>query len=155
MSKSKFMGAITALSMVGTALSAVPAAAHDWRHHQTSDSRYDRNHNGYDDRYERRQERREDRRDARQQQRRMQYYGGNYGYNGYQGQWRTGQRYPNYNQSRYVVNDYRNYGLPAPRHGYRYYRDNNGDVVMAAIATGVIGLIIGGALIGGNHHRGW
>ena len=33
--------------------------------------------------------------------------------------------------------------LPPPRPGYRYYRDDNGDIVMAAIASGVIGLILG------------
>ena len=43
------------------------------------------------------------------------------------------------------MSDYGNYGLPAPRRGYRYYRDNNGDIVMAAIAGGIIGLIIGSA----------
>ena len=45
-----------------------------------------------------------------------------------------------------MVNDYGNYGLPAPRQGYRYYRDNNGDIVMATIAGGIIGLIIGSAI---------
>jgi Ni/Co efflux regulator RcnB len=55
-----------------------------------------------------------------------------------------------------VISDYGYYGLPAPRRGYRYYRDNNGDVVMAAIATGVIGLIIGGALSGNDRYdRGY
>ncbi|MDL2352598.1 MAG: RcnB family protein [Pseudomonadota bacterium] len=72
-----------------------------------------------------------------------QYYGSNYGYNGYDGQWRTGQRYPYYQNRSYMVSDYGSYGLPAPRQGYRYFRDNNGDVIMAAIAGGVIGLIIG------------
>jgi len=81
------------------------------------------------------------------------YYGGNHGYHGYSGRWRTGHRYPYYNQNRYVISDYRAYGLPAPHRGYRYYRDNNGDVVMAAIATGVIGLIIAGALSDHNDHN--
>jgi len=44
------------------------------------------------------------------------------------------------------ISDYGRYGLPAPRRGYRYYRSDNGDIVMAAVASGVIGLIIGGAL---------
>lgn len=73
-------------------------------------------------------------------------YGGNYGYQGYQGRWRTGQRYPYYRDRGYYVSNYSQYGLPAPRRGYRYYRADNGDIVMAAVATGVIGLIIGGAL---------
>lgn len=74
------------------------------------------------------------------------YYGGHYGYNGYRGQWRTGQRYPYWRDNRYVISDYRAYRLPPPRPGYRYYRDDRGDIVMAAIASGAIGLIIGSAL---------
>lgn len=74
------------------------------------------------------------------------YYGGHYGYNGYRGHWRTGERYPYWRENRYVIYDYGAYRLPPPRPGYRYYRDDNGDIVMAAIASGVIGLIIGSAL---------
>lgn len=77
---------------------------------------------------------------------RWHYYGGSYGYRGYRGPWRTGQRFTHYRDRGYWVQDYRAYGLPAPRPGYRYYRDDNGDIVMAAIASGVIGLIIGNAL---------
>lgn len=80
------------------------------------------------------------------------YYGGRYGYNGYGGHWRTGQRYPYWRDNRYIVSDWRAYNLPPPRPGYRYYRDDNGDVVMAAIASGVIGLIIGGALADNDRH---
>ncbi len=86
------------------------------------------------------------------QERQHRFYGGQYGYNGYQGRWRSGQRYPHYNQSRYMIRDYAAYRLPPPRHGYRYYRDDSGDVVMAAIATGVIGMIIAGALDDQNDH---
>lgn len=78
------------------------------------------------------------------------YYGGRYGYNGYHGHWRTGQRYPNWRDNRYVVEDWRAYNLPPPRAGYRYYRDDNGDIVMAAIASGVIGLIVGNAIASNN-----
>jgi Ni/Co efflux regulator RcnB len=74
------------------------------------------------------------------------YYGGHYGYNGYHGRWRTGQRYPHWRDNRYVISDWRAYNLPPPRAGYRYYRDDNGDIVMAAIASGVIGLIAGNAI---------
>jgi Ni/Co efflux regulator RcnB len=84
---------------------------------------------------------------------RFRYYGGQYGYHGYQGRWRSGQRYPHYRDRGYVIEDYRAYNLPPPRRGYRYYRDDNGDVVMAAIASGVIGLIIGGALADQHHDR--
>lgn len=74
------------------------------------------------------------------------------------GYWREGQVYPRYRQSGYYINDYRAYNLAAPRHGYRYYRTDNGDVVMAAIASGVIGAIIGNALSdndrGGHRYYG-
>jgi Ni/Co efflux regulator RcnB len=79
-------------------------------------------------------------------QNRWHNYGGSYGYNGYHGRWRTGQRFNNWNNSRYYVNDWRAYNLPPPRRGYRYYRDDNGDIVMAAIGTGIIGLILGSQL---------
>jgi Ni/Co efflux regulator RcnB len=69
-------------------------------------------------------------------------WGGRNGYDGYQGRWRTGQRFDNWRSRQYYVTDYRSYGLPAPRRGYRYYRDSNGDIVMAAIATGLIASIL-------------
>ena len=77
---------------------------------------------------------------------RHRFYGPGYGYDGYRGAWRAGQRYPYYRSQRYIIRDYGSYGLPPPRRGYRYYRTDDGDVVMAAIATGIIGLIIGQAL---------
>jgi Ni/Co efflux regulator RcnB len=122
-------------AIVGVAPAGV-AAAQPYHH---GDHYQDRNHNGRPDRWDR---------DARRWRERhgYHYWGGNYGYNGYHGRWRTGQRYPNWRNTRYVIHDYRVYNLPPPRPGYRYYRDDNGDVVMAAITSGVIGLIIGGAL---------
>jgi Ni/Co efflux regulator RcnB len=173
MMKSRTLGVLATLGMVGSTLASVPAMAQSrydysrggysgqYYNRDGYDSRYDRDRNGYDDRYDRNRDGYDDRYDRnrngyddryeRQNQRQWRYYGGNYGYNGYNGRWRTGQRYPYYNQGGYILNDYGRYGLPAPRRGYRYYRDNNGDVVMAAIATGVIGLIIGGAL--SDNHR--
>jgi Ni/Co efflux regulator RcnB len=75
---------------------------------------------------------------------------GGYGYgrDAYRGHggWRQGQVYPYYRQRGYVIDDYRRYNLGPPRPGYRYYRSDNGDVVMAAIATGLIGLVVAGAL---------
>ena len=75
-------------------------------------------------------------------QHRWRNWGGRYGYDGYRGRWRTGQRFDNWRDRQYYVTDYRAYGLPAPRRGYRYYRDSNGDIVMAAIATGLIATIL-------------
>jgi Ni/Co efflux regulator RcnB len=62
------------------------------------------------------------------------------------GQWRQGQDYSGYARRDRMISDWRAYNLPAPRAGYGYYRDDNGDVVMAALASGLIGLVIGGAL---------
>lgn len=73
------------------------------------------------------------------------YWGSHPYYDSYGG-WRSGQVYPYYNRSRYVIHDYHRYGLPAPRRGYRYYRDDNGNVVMAAIAGGIIGFVLGNIL---------
>lgn len=80
------------------------------------------------------------------------YRGYGYGYRGHGG-WRQGQVYPyHYRQPGYVIHDWRRYDLGPPRPGYRYYRSDNGDVVMAAIASGLIGLVIGGALSDNDRH---
>ncbi len=64
---------------------------------------------------------------------------------GYQARsWSYGQRMPAHYRSRaYVVNDYNRYGLRAPPRGYQYVRSGN-DVVMTAVATGLITAVIGG-----------
>jgi len=82
-------------------------------------------------------------------------HGHAYGRDGYRGdgRWRQGQVYPHYRQRAYVIDDYRAYHLGPPRPGYRYYRSDNGDVVMAAIASGLIGLVIAGALSDNDHDR--
>ncbi len=165
--KQAFTAGLAAVAAISCALTPVAASAqsryHDSDHDGRSDYREwnrDRDRDGRPDQYDRRDDRRDgyhNRRDRTRNyggDRRWRYYGGTYGYDGYRGSWRTGQRYPFYNNDRYVIRDYRAYDLPPPRRGYRYYRDNNGDVVMAAIAGGVIGLIIGGA-IGNDHNRRW
>jgi Ni/Co efflux regulator RcnB len=45
----------------------------------------------------------------------------------------------------YVI-DYRAYGYAPPPPGYRYYRTNTGEIVLAVIATGLISAIIADAL---------
>lgn len=55
-----------------------------------------------------------------------------------------GQRFEYYGRRDYIVNDYRRYGWAPPRRGYAYYRTDNGDVVLAAIATGIIASVIAG-----------
>jgi hypothetical protein len=43
-----------------------------------------------------------------------------------------------YRGRHYVVSDWRTYRLPPPRPGYHYIRSDNGDFLLAAIATGAI-----------------
>jgi Ni/Co efflux regulator RcnB len=158
-----------AIALIGASLlsGATAASAQDYRYRDRDRDGIPNQYDRYDnrgmrdrdrdgvpnryDRYDNRGMRDRDRdgvpnRYDRYDNRRLQYWGGNYGYNGYRGHWRTGQRYSHYRDRGYYISDYRAYGLPAPRAGYRYYRDDNGDIVMAAIASGIIGLIIGGAL---------
>lgn len=58
--------------------------------------------------------------------------------------WSYGQRMPVVYRTRtYVVNDYGRYGLRAPPSGYQYVRSGN-DVVLTAVATGLITAVIAG-----------
>ncbi len=58
--------------------------------------------------------------------------------------WTYGERMPAYYRTNaYVVHDYHRYGLRAPPHGYHYVRSGN-DVVLAAIAGGLITAVIAG-----------
>ena len=59
--------------------------------------------------------------------------------------WRAGGYYSGYRDRGRMV-DWRAYHLQRPRDGYAYYREDNGDVVMAAIASGLIGMVLGNAL---------
>lgn len=140
-----FSAAMGGLAAIACVITAVPAAAQGRWHDSDRDGRSDRrewnrdrDRDGRPDQW--------DRRDNRRDHYRWKSYGGRYGYNGYRGRWREGQRFTYWNNSRYYVNDWRAYDLPPPRRGYRYYRDDNGDIIMVAIATGVIGLILGSQL---------
>jgi len=133
--------AALAMTFVGTAASAQGYDGYSGRDGGHYSRSYDRDRDGRSDRY--------DRYDNR---------GGRHdSYRGH-GRWRQGQVYPYYRQQGYMISDYRAYNLGPPRHGYRYYRSDNGDVVMAAIASGVIGAIIGSALSdndrGGHRYYG-
>lgn len=79
------------------------------------------------------------------------YRNGDYRRYGYNGRWREGQVYPYYRYRNHMLRDWRAYHLPPPRPGYAYYYDDNGDVVMAALASGIIGLVIGNALANQNN----
>ncbi|MCW6528858.1 MULTISPECIES: RcnB family protein [Sphingomonas] len=137
---SRTLAGLTAMASI---LSTVPATAQGrWDDHDRGRRDDDGRRDWRDQRHDNGRRGWRDDRDGRSQYR-WHNYGGRYGYNGYRGRWRTGQRFTYWNDNRYYVNDWRRYNLPPPRPGYRYYRDDNGDIVMAAIASGVIGLILG------------
>lgn len=143
------IAATLALGSVGMASAAEAQSRGADRHEQRQDRRDDRQ-----DRREDRRDERADRRDQRQDQRawarwqrsERHYSAGRYTPpRGYQTRtWAYGQRMPaNYRSSAYVVRDYNRYGLRQPPHGYQYVRSGN-DVVLAAVATGVITAVIAG-----------
>ena len=153
------IAATLAMGSMGVA-SAAEAQSRGDRYEQRHDRRDDRQDRREDrqerreDRREWRQERREDRREARQDQRayarwqqsQRRYSAGRYyAPRGYQTRaWSYGQRMPSYYRSnQYVVRDYGRYGLRQPPHGYQYVRSGD-DVVMTAIATGLITAVIAG-----------
>jgi Ni/Co efflux regulator RcnB len=90
-------------------------------------------------------------RDGRRQARRD-YRDYDYGYDGYrpgyaqgyqQGyhHWSRGQVLP-YEYRRHPIYNYDDYGWAPPPRGHAYYRTNTGDILLAAIATGIIVSII-------------
>lgn len=53
--------------------------------------------------------------------------------------WRVGSPYRNYYSGPvYVVNDYPRYHLRRPPYGHHWIRDDRGNMLLVAIATGVI-----------------
>jgi hypothetical protein len=70
-------------------------------------------------------------------------YHGMYDQGRHEGWYKRGGRIPpGYRGSRYVVNDWRHYRLNPPPRGYQYIRSDNGDFLLAAVATGAILSII-------------
>ncbi len=106
------------------------------------DDRYERRDDRRDSRYDRRDDRRETRYERRAARR---YDGGRYYHpRGYQARdWRRGERLPAAYRSRAYAVDYRAYRLSAPPRGYEYRRVGD-DVVMTAIATGIIASVMFG-----------
>ncbi|WP_292045327.1 MULTISPECIES: RcnB family protein [unclassified Brevundimonas] len=114
------------------------------------DFRREQRHERRDFRHEQRRERHayreEQRAYARWQQAQRRYHAPRYvPPRGYEVRsWRYGQRMPSYYRTNdYVVRDYGRYGLRAPPHGYQYVRSGN-DVVLAAVAGGLITAVIAG-----------
>ena len=146
------LAATFAVTSLGVA-SAAEAQSRGDRYEQRQDRRDDRR-DDRNDRREWRQDNRNDRREARQDQRaharwvqaQRRYNAGRYqAPRGYQVRsWSYGQRMPSYYRSnQYVVSDYGRYGLRQPPRGYQYVRSGN-DVVMTAIATGLVTAVIAG-----------
>jgi Ni/Co efflux regulator RcnB len=133
---------IAGLAALATLATPMAAAAQSWRGDRDRDGQYERwerradrnRHDGgrYTDR-ERyndwrrgvRDQRRDERRWEREQRREYR-------------RWARGQAIPYEYRSRWYVRDYQRYGYRAPPRGYGYYRTDTGDVVLAALATGVI-----------------
>lgn len=141
------IAATLALGSVGMASAAEaqvrgPAAHQQQRHDDRADRRADRR----DDRADRRDQRQDQRAYARWQRSERHYSAGRYTPpRGYQTRaWAYGQRMPaNYRGSQYVVRNYGAYGLRQPPSGYQYVRSGN-DVVLTAVATGLITAVIAG-----------
>jgi Ni/Co efflux regulator RcnB len=134
MKKKKFTVAALALATVVTAGLPTAAAAQDWRRDRDRDGRYER--------WERREDR-QDRREYRQWSReRDRWERQNDRYERQQRReyrrWARGQTIPHHYRSNWYIRDYQRYGYRAPPRGYGYYRTDSGDVVLAALATGVI-----------------
>jgi Ni/Co efflux regulator RcnB len=147
------IAATLALGSVGIASAAEAQSRGADRYEQRQDRRDDRR----DDRADRRDDRRDDRADRRDQRQDQRAYArwqrSEHRYNagrytpprGHQARaWAYGQRMPaNYRGNQYVVRDYNRYGLRQPPSGYQYVRSGN-DVVLAAVATGLITAVIAG-----------
>lgn len=117
------------LGAVALATLAAPLAAEaqSWRGDRDRDGRYERWERREDrqDRREYRDYRRwEDRRDREQRRYERRYY--------------RGATLPYQYRNNWYIRDYHRYGYRTPPRGYGYYRTDTGDVVLAALATGVI-----------------
>ncbi len=117
---------------LATLAAPVAASAQQWRGgDRDRDGRYERwerrsDHNRWDGgRYTNRERYNDYRRGQRDQYRdARRYY--------------RGATLPYEDRSRWYVRDYGRYGYAPPPRGYGYYRTDTGDVVLAALATGVI-----------------
>lgn len=151
------VAAVIATTSLGLAATTADAQSYNngsrgpARHEQVQDRREHRQ-DARDDRRENRQDARDDRREYRQDQRAYgRYQRAERRYSAGRWQQPQGHRYQVYGYGQrlpsaynaYVVNDYNRYGLRAPPRGYHYVRNGN-DVVLAAVAGGLITAVIAG-----------
>lgn len=139
MLKPLMIGALTLASLA----TPMAASAQSWYGDRDRDGRYERwerraDQNRWDGRrYTDRERYRDWRRGQRDQwrdRRAAPPYGHAYGHR----RWYRGAVIPYDYRRQWYVNDYRRYGYGPPPRGYAYYRTDTGDIVLAAIATGVI-----------------
>jgi len=136
---------MAALGVAALAVTAAPmaASAQSYRGDRDHDGRYERNErradrNRYDGgRYTNRERYNDDRRYARDQR---QDYRQDYrqGYRQDQRRYYRGGTLPYQYRSNWYIRDYNRYGYAPPPRGYGYYRTDTGDIVVAALATGLI-----------------
>ena len=149
--KSLFAAAIALSLVTGTMATAHANDRNDDRHESREHGRGNEYRDDQHDRDDRHDSRHWDQRDyrvgyvqGRSDQRR--YDRGRYirPSNYYQHHWRNGDRLPNsFYARRYVVDDYRAYGLGVPPRGYHWVRVNH-DVLLAAITSGVVVSVVNG-----------
>jgi len=143
------VGAVASLLALGTVAPAFADNDHRGRGHDRHDDRHDRRHDRHD-RHDRRDWRDDRRREAHHDRR---YYDnrGYYrpappprvvyrpapGYGSYG--WARGHRYREYYGGPvYVVNDYSRYSVRRPPRDHHWIRDDRGNLLLVAIATGII-----------------
>ncbi len=153
---------VLAAAVAATTLIPMAASAQGWgRGDRDRDGRYERHErradrNRYDGgRYTRRERYNDNRRYARDQYRdnyrhsygyRQPYYGGGYyarpdygyGYGYDRPRWYRGATIPYGYRDSWYIRDYDRYGYGRPPRGHGYYRTDTGDIVVAALATGLI-----------------
>ena len=141
------------LAVAALAVTAAPmaASAQSWRGgDRDRDGRYERwerrsDHNRHDGGRYTRNERYNDYRRGHRDQWRDNNYGPPYGnaYGHRQNRYYRGATLPYQYRSSWYIRDYNRYGYGHPPRGYGYYRTDTGDIVIAALATGVILSLLG------------
>ncbi len=112
-----------------------------WSQGRGHDKHHDRRHDRRDDRRHYQAGYREGYRDARHNDRRHHAPPPRVAYRPYAFQ--RGHRYSHYYGGPvYVVHDYDRYHLRRPPHGHRWIRDDRGNMLLVAVATGIIADLI-------------
>jgi len=119
---------------LATLAAPMAASAQSWRGDRDRDGRYER----WERRMDRERYRDWRRDDHRREHWRDRRHGPPRGHAWGLRRWARGVVIPYDYRSRWYVRDYRRYGWAPPPRGYAYYRTDTGDIVLAAIATGVI-----------------